>query len=87
MLTFIRGGSFGDSALRGQVYVKILPKGEAVQLTRDEFNKEQPAFSPDGSRIVYTSVLPGFKMGLVAGSGSWRFTEAFSAKCFRTCLA
>jgi serine/threonine protein kinase len=61
MLTFIRGGSFGESSARGQVYVKILPKGEAVQLTRDEFTKEQPVFSPDGSRIVYTSVMPGFK--------------------------
>ena len=61
MLTFIRGGSFGASAPRGQVYVKILPKGEPVQLTRDESQKEQPAFSPDGSRIVYTEVTNGFK--------------------------
>ncbi len=61
MLTFVRGGSFGDSAVRGQVYVKILPKGEPVQLTRDQFNKEQPVFSPDGSRIIYTAVMPGFR--------------------------
>ncbi len=61
MMTFIRGGYFGASALTGQVYVKILPKGEPVQLTRDAFQKEQPAFSPDGSRIVYTSLMPGFK--------------------------
>jgi serine/threonine protein kinase len=61
MLTFIRGGVFANSAPRGQIYVKILPKGEAVQLTRDPSLKEQPVFSPDGSRIIYTSVTPGFK--------------------------
>ena len=61
MLTFIRGGDFGDSAPRGQIYVKLLPKGEPVQLTRDQTIKEQPVFSPDGSRIVYTSVIGGFK--------------------------
>ena len=61
MLTFIRGGTFGDSALRGQVYVKLLPSGEPVQLTRDSFNKEQPVFSPDGSRIIYTAVVAGFR--------------------------
>ena len=60
MLTFIRGGTFGDSASRGQVYVKLLPSGEPVQLTRDSLNKEQPVFSPDGSRIVYTAVVGAF---------------------------
>jgi serine/threonine protein kinase len=61
MLTFVRGGTFGESSLRGQVFVKLLPKGEPVQLTHDQFPKEAPAFSPDGSRIVYTAVTPGFK--------------------------
>jgi len=61
MLTFIRGGVFGDSTPRGQIYVKILPKGEPVQLTHDELTKEQPVFSPDGARIVYTAVANGFK--------------------------
>jgi Tol biopolymer transport system component len=61
MLTFIRGGNFGDSAARGQIYVKLLPKGEPVQLTRDQYTKEQPVFAPDGSRIVYTSVMSKFK--------------------------
>ena len=44
-----------------QIYVKILPNGEPVQLTRDLSQKEQPVFSPDGSRIVYAAVMPGFK--------------------------
>ena len=61
MLTFIRGGAFGDSAARGQVYVKLLPAGEPVQLTRDQFIKEQPVFTPDGSRIVYTAVTQRWK--------------------------
>src|ERR1700694_4932970 len=52
MLTFIRGPfSFTTS---GQVYVKMLPSGEPVQLTHDNRIKMSPAFSPDGSRIAYT---------------------------------
>ena len=61
MLTFIRGGNFAASAARGQIYVKMLPKGEPVQLTRDQFAKEQPVFSPDGSRIIYTARTDGFR--------------------------
>ncbi|HET9832811.1 MAG TPA: protein kinase, partial [Vicinamibacterales bacterium] len=66
MVTFIRGGFFGTSAggqgqTAVQIYVKTLPKGEPVQLTRDSYQKEQPVFSPDGSRIIYAAVMPGFK--------------------------
>jgi eukaryotic-like serine/threonine-protein kinase len=63
MLTFVRGGFFGTSAggQTVQIYVKTLPTGELVQLTRDPYQKEQPVFSPDGSRIVYAAVMPGFK--------------------------
>ena len=64
MVTFIRGGFFGTSAggqTTVQVYVKILPNGEPVQLTREPYQKEQPVFSPDGSRIIYAAVMPGFK--------------------------
>jgi eukaryotic-like serine/threonine-protein kinase len=58
MLAFIRGSStfFG----RGQVYVKILPDGEPVQLTHDNRRKMSPAFSPDGTNIAYTTVDPEF---------------------------
>ena len=52
MVTFIRGP--GTFITRGQVYVKMLPSGEPVQLTRDDFQKISPAFSPDGSRIAYS---------------------------------
>ncbi len=58
MLAFIRGNSTFQG--RGQIFVKILPDGEAVQLTHDSSNKMSPAFSPDGSRIAYTAVDPAF---------------------------
>src|SRR5437773_9736817 len=63
MVTFIRGGFFGTAAggQTAQIYVKTLTSGEPVQLTRDPFQKEQPVFSPDGSRIIYTALMPGFK--------------------------
>jgi eukaryotic-like serine/threonine-protein kinase len=52
MVAFIRGyGPFLDP---GQIYVKILPDGQPVQLTHDNALKMSPAFSPDGSRIAYT---------------------------------
>jgi len=37
-----------------QIYVKLLPNGEPVQLTHDPRLKYNLAFSPDGSRIAYT---------------------------------
>ena len=56
MLVFIRGDYtfFGP----GQVYVKMLPDGQSVQLTHDTLDKMSPVFSPDGSRIAYTTVDP-----------------------------
>jgi serine/threonine protein kinase len=59
MLTFIRGNaSFGftpSGLTAGQIYVRLLPDGEPVQLTHDDRVKANPKFSPDGARIVYTS--------------------------------
>jgi Tol biopolymer transport system component len=53
MLAFIRG--LDTFVGPGQIYVKILPDGEPVQLTHDDLAKMSPAFSPDGSRIAYTT--------------------------------
>ncbi len=53
MLTFIRGP--GTFATPGQIYVKLLPGGEPVQLTHDGTQKMSPVFSPDGSRIAYST--------------------------------
>ncbi len=58
MLAFIRGNS--TLAGPGQVYVKILPDGEPAQLTHNNLDKMSPAFSPDGTRLAYTTVDPQF---------------------------
>src|SRR5580658_6080069 len=39
-----------------QIYVKLLPNGEPVQVTHDPRQKYSLAFSPDGSRIAYTVI-------------------------------
>jgi serine/threonine protein kinase/Tol biopolymer transport system component len=54
MLAFIRSSNTFVGA--GQIYVKLLPDGEPVQLTRDDLPKMSPEFAPDGSRIAYTAV-------------------------------
>jgi hypothetical protein len=55
MLAFIRGSTWIGS---GRIYVKMLPDGEPVQLTHDDVIKTDPTFSPDGSRIAYTTLDP-----------------------------
>jgi serine/threonine protein kinase len=55
LLTFIRGENSEDLTTSGQVYVKMLPDGEPKQLTNDTMTKMSPVFSPDGSRIAYTT--------------------------------
>ncbi len=67
MLTFIRGPR--TFYTQGQVYVKMLPSGDPVQLTHDDSLKMSPAFSPDGSRIAYTT----FTVGL--GGAGWNTLE------------
>ena len=61
MLAFIRGPGPGRAS-PGEIYVKLLPDGEPVQLTHDSMPKMMPVFSPDGSRIAY---------GVVTPNGSW----------------
>jgi Tol biopolymer transport system component len=55
MVAFIRGDS--SFVGQGQIYVKMLPDGDPVQLTHDKVPKSMPAFSPDGTRIAYTTYL------------------------------
>lgn len=56
MVAFIRGG---DGFLTSdQIYVKMLPNGEARPVTNDPRPKYGPAFSPDGSEIAYTVLEP-----------------------------
>ncbi len=63
MLAFIRGPQtfFGP----GQVFGKLLPGGDPVQLTHDDLWKMGPIFSPDGSRIAYTTVSGGWDTWVV----------------------
>jgi eukaryotic-like serine/threonine-protein kinase len=56
MLAFIRGSD--PFVTPGQVYVKLLPAGEPVELTHDSRAKLSPTFSPDGSRIAYGTGPP-----------------------------
>jgi eukaryotic-like serine/threonine-protein kinase len=55
MLTFIRGENTFLGP--GQIYVKLLPSGEPVQLTHDDLPKMSPVFFPSGDRIAYTAEL------------------------------
>src|SRR5690349_7904238 len=52
MLAFIRGPE--TFVTEGEIYVKLLPDGEPMQLTHDGQQKMSPQFSPDSSRIAYT---------------------------------
>lgn len=42
-----------------QIYVKLLPRGEPIQVTHDPRPKYNVSFSPDGSRIAYTVLESG----------------------------
>jgi Tol biopolymer transport system component len=55
MVAFTRGGSYFPRGTT-QVYVKMLPNGDAVPLTDDHRPKYAPAFTPDGSRVAYTVI-------------------------------
>jgi eukaryotic-like serine/threonine-protein kinase len=52
MLAFIRNGSWLLGS--GQIWLKVLPNGEPVKLTRAEGPLFAPAFTPDGTRIAYS---------------------------------
>jgi eukaryotic-like serine/threonine-protein kinase len=65
MLAFIRGdnsflplGELNSLFPRGDIYIKLLPGGEPVQLTHDSTTKLAPSFSPDNSRIAYGVIIP-----------------------------
>jgi eukaryotic-like serine/threonine-protein kinase len=85
MLAFIRGASTFEGP--GDVYVKLLPDGEPVRLTRDGMNKMGPInFSADGSRIAYTlskggwhawsvPLLGGEPARILANAGGLSWTE------------
>jgi serine/threonine protein kinase len=68
ILTFIRGPSTYIGP--GDVYLKLLTGGgEPVRLTNDDLQKQDPTFSPDGSRIVYTIGGPPYDVWSVPVTG------------------
>jgi DNA-binding winged helix-turn-helix (wHTH) protein/Tol biopolymer transport system component len=69
MVAFIRGPDTFITA--GQIYVKMLPDGQPVQLTHDDLPKMAPVFSPDGSRIAYTTTdhIAGWNTWVVPARG------------------
>jgi len=59
MVAFIRGSQAFLSS--DQIYVKMLPNGEARRVTNDDRPKYGLAFSPDGSEIAYSVLgMSGF---------------------------
>jgi dipeptidyl aminopeptidase/acylaminoacyl peptidase len=56
MIAFIRGSSSFLTA--DQIYIKVLPNGEARRLTDDPRLKYHVAFTPDGAQIAYTVLQP-----------------------------
>jgi len=71
MLAFYRNNNpFGTS---DQIWVKLLPNGEPIQVTHDPRAKYNIAFSPDGSQIAYS--VFGFETDTVPtlGGDSKRF--------------
>ncbi len=54
MVAFFRGGQ--PFLTTAQLYVKLLPDGQATQLTNDPNPKYDPVFTPDGSRVAYTAI-------------------------------
>jgi DNA-binding winged helix-turn-helix (wHTH) protein/Tol biopolymer transport system component len=68
MVAFIRGDN--GFLTSDQIYVKMLPNGEARRVTDDARTKYGLAFSPDGSEIAYTVLEPTeFSTYLVSALG------------------
>src|SRR5580692_7548900 len=54
MVAFFRSGA--PFLTSEQIYVKLLPDGQATRLTNDPSPKYNPVFTPDGSRVGYTAI-------------------------------
>jgi len=78
MLAFIRGSD--PFVTPGQIYVKLLPGGEPVELTHDSRTKLSPTFSPDGSRIAYGTGPPWdtWEVPVLGGEAHMMFPNASS---------
>jgi Tol biopolymer transport system component len=68
MMAFIRGPETFIGA--GQIYLKLLPSGDPVQLTNDKMLKMAPHFSADGTKIVYSTLGSGWDTWFVPVIGA-----------------
>jgi eukaryotic-like serine/threonine-protein kinase len=78
MMTYLRGE---DTFIGpGDVYVQMIPKGEAVQLTHDGLSKLSPVFSPDGTKIAYGVADPWdtWEVGVLGGESHVTLRNASS---------
>jgi len=88
MIAFVRAHDMHFPS-SGQVYSKLLPSGDAVQLTHDAVTKYGLTFTPDGARITYTAVdhkhgwttmaispLGGEPQSLLANAAGLRWLDA-----------
>ena len=84
MVAFVRGSTDPIVPFApGQIYVKVLPSGEPVQLTNDNMLKIAPAFSSDGARIAYTTINERFEFGHLDGGCRSRRAAAVAAERIR----
>ena len=84
MVAFIRGGEAFLSL--GQIWVKLLPNGDALRLTNTTDLKYGPLFTPDGAHVRVHAGQPGRRAhGLrhLDGAGAGRRTEAVPAQRLR----
>jgi Tol biopolymer transport system component len=63
MVAFLRGST--PFLTQGQVYVKLLPNGDAKQLTNDPRGKYGVSFTPDGTHVAYTTLGNGWETWIV----------------------
>jgi len=57
LVAFLRGpGGFGNSANNGEIWLKPLPDGDPVQITKTALRKQTLAFSPDNTRLYFTQI-------------------------------
>jgi eukaryotic-like serine/threonine-protein kinase len=78
MLSYLRGlDSFMST---GEIYVQMLPSGDPVQLTHDGRVKLAPNFSPDGTKIAYSTVDPWevWEVGVLGGEPHLKLRNASS---------
>ena len=74
MLAFIRGGAPFLSL--GQIWLKLLPDGEPVQLTHSAAPIFAPTFTPDGAHIAYSATFDTWVVPVTGGEPALLLSNA-----------